>query len=274
MPSSLRLARSADGTPLLGDANGFVPLRSAAPNFDERTALSRAAANQLPSVDDATSVRRPPDELSFGSPLERFGKLWGIGLNYYEHAEDLNETRPDAPASFMKPKSTLTGPGGPIRLPARELTERVTGEAELGVVIGRTCTHVSPEEADRVVAGLVPVIDMTAEDILAKNPRFLTRSKSFDTFLVVGPWLETARALDTLGDFEVRTVVDGETVAANTVDNMAFSPAELVAFHSRVMTLEPGDLISTGTPGAHVLEPGITIRAEVEGVGSVGAVVV
>lgn len=274
MADSLRLAQSADGTPLLGNAGGFVPLRSAAPELDEHSALARAAANDLPHIDDASATRTPAEGLTLGRPLKRFGTLWGIGLNYRAHADDLNETRPAAPASFMKPSTALTGPGGPIRLPPRNLTQHVTGEAELAVVIGRTCKNVALDEVDRVVAGLVPVIDMTAVDILEENPRFLTRSKSFDTFLVVGPWVETARPIDALGRLEVRTVVDGETVAANTVDNMAFSPAELVAFHSRVMTLEPGDLISTGTPGAHRLAPGMTIRAEVGSVGHVEAAVV
>lgn len=275
MSNSKRLARSSDGSPLVGDASGFVPLRSAAPALStEEDALARAAAGHLPDLEDATASRVPPDEIGFGLPLGRFGKLWGIGLNYRDHADDLSETRPEAPASFMKPRTALTGPGGPIRLPPRELTNHVTGEAELGIVIGRTCADVPPGEVDRVVAGFVPVIDMTAVDILEQNPRFLTRSKSFDTFLVVGPWIETAPSIDALGPLTVRTVVDGQTAAANTVDNMAFSPAELVAFHSRVMTLEPGDLISTGTPGAHVLKSGTTIRADVEGVGAVEADVV
>jgi len=269
--SSRRLARTAEGKLWLGTPEGFVPLSSAVPSLDMKGALSRAAAGTLPNLGEATAYPVAPEGLSFGAPLKRPGKIWCIGLNFRGHADDLNEDRPEAPGSFMKPATSMVGPGGPIRRPPEDMAGVVTGEAELGVVIGRTCKDVAEDEVDRVVAGLVPVIDVTAEDIFQKNTRFLTRSKSFDTFLVVGPWIETARPVSALGDLEIRTIVDGQVRAADTVDAMSFSPAELVAYHSRVMTLEPGDLISTGTPGAHPIEPGSTVRAEVDGVGNVEA---
>lgn len=271
---SKRLARAQDGTPLLGGRDGFVPLSSVAPSVSMNGALERAAAGSLPDVDESTASPIGADGLQFGASLHRPGKIWCIGLNFLGHADDLDEHRPEAPGSFMKPTTTVTGPGGPIHRPPKDLAGVVTGEAELGVVIGRTCKDISEDEVDRVVAGWVTVIDVTAEDVFQKNTRFLTRSKSFDTFLVVGPWIETAVPLSALGDLEVRTIVDGEVRAANTVDAMAFSPAELVAYHSRVMTLEPGDLIITGTPGAHPIEPGCTVRAEVDRVGAVEARVV
>jgi 2-keto-4-pentenoate hydratase/2-oxohepta-3-ene-1,7-dioic acid hydratase in catechol pathway len=264
-----RLARAADGTPLLGDGEGFVPLDSVRPEFGSVTdALPRAAANDL-AVGDAGG-RVPDAGYRFGGPLQSVGKVWGIGLNYVEHAGDLGEDHPEEPASFMKPASAVTGPGGPIRLPPREHTERVTAEAELGVVIGRTCRDVAVEDAMGVVAGYVPILDMTAEDVLGRNPRFLTRAKSYDTFLVYGPWIRTTDATD-LRNTEIRTVVNGRTEARNAVGNMRFGPAELVSFHSEVMTLHPGDLISTGTPGAHPIEAGDDVRAEVEGIGALEA---
>lgn len=274
MPSSCRLARSSTGQLLLGDADGFVPLASVMPGMQPPKRWTHASAGTFPSINTASASRIPAEACSFGSPLNKTGARWGIGLNYKDHAHDLGETRPVAPASFIKPPTVLVGPGGPIRLPPPDVTSEVTGEAELAIVIGRTCRDVTPDEADRVVAGIVPVIDMTAVDILQQNPRFLTRAKSFDTFLVVGPWIETARSLHDLEDVEVRTVVDGDTVAANTIAHMAFSPAELVASLSRSTTLQPGDLICTGTPGAHRLAPGMTIRAEVDRVGAVEAPVV
>ena len=264
------LARSSDGRPLLGDSAGFVPLSAADPSLENvRAALCRAAAGDLPEVDEATASRVPEEGISFGTPLSRFGKLWGIGLNYADHAADLDEVRPEEPASFMKPATALVGPGGPIRLPPESESERVTAEAELGVVIGRRCRDVAESDVRDVVAGYVPLIDMTAEDVLERNPRFLTRAKSYDTFLVVGDRIAVGEV--DLESVAVRTEVSGETIAENTVDRMLFSPHELVAFHSRVMTLEPGDLISTGTPGAGVIRPGDHVRAEVEGVGSVEA---
>ena len=208
------------------------------------------------------------------SPLADPGKLLGIGLNYADHAADLDEDSPDEPASFFKPATAATGPGGPVRLPLERESERVTAEAELAVVVGRTCRDLDPAAVPGVVAGYVPVIDVTAEDVLQRNPRFLTRAKSYDTFLVVGPRIVAADGELPPGDLSVRTVVNDDAVAENRVANVHFSPRELVAFHSRVMTLEPGDLISTGTPGAHPVEPGDSVRAEVEGVGTVTANVV
>ena len=270
-----RLARRADGTPLLGDETGFVPLAAADQSLTSvRDALPLAADGRLPTVADAPATPVPASEIAFASPLPTYGKLWGIGLNYAEHAADLHEDRPTEPASFVKPASTAVGPGGPIRLPPRELTDRVTAEAELAVILGRTCSGVSTADADDVVAGYVPVIDMTAEDILERNPRFLTRAKSFDTFLVFGPWLVTTDEVDLLDDVKVETVVNGEVTASNSVANMMTGPRELVAFHSDVMTFEPGDVISTGTPGAEPIAPGDTVEARVSDVGNVAADVV
>jgi len=269
-----RLARSSQDTLLLGSDEGFVPLSSAGPSVGREEALHRAAAGTLPAPGEATATPVAPEGLSFAAPLTRPGKIWCIGLNFRGHADDLDEDRPEAPGSFMKPATTLTGPGGPIRRPPRDLAGRVTGEAELAIVIGRTCKDVPEDDVDRVVAGWVPVIDVTAEDVFQKNTRFLTRSKSFDTFLVMGPWIETNLPVSALGGLEIRTIVDGQVRAADTVDAMSFSPAELVAYHSRVMMLEPGDLITTGTPGAHPIEPGSTVRAEVDRVGTVEAPVV
>jgi 2-keto-4-pentenoate hydratase/2-oxohepta-3-ene-1,7-dioic acid hydratase in catechol pathway len=268
------LARTAAGDPLAGTDDGFVPLEAASPDATSvRDALPRATEG-LPNVADATADPVPREGITFGPPLPDPGKLFGIGLNYADHAADLSEDPPDEPASFFKPATAATGPGGPIRLPPREQSDRVTAEAELAVVIGRTCRNVAVEDADDVIAGYTPVIDMTAEDVLERNPRFLTRSKSYDTFLVLGPHVAVPGPGATLEDIEVRTVVNDEVRARNTVANMHFSPRELVAYHSEVMTLEPGDVISTGTPGAHPIDPGDHVRAEVDRIGSVAADVV
>jgi 2-keto-4-pentenoate hydratase/2-oxohepta-3-ene-1,7-dioic acid hydratase in catechol pathway len=268
------LARTADGRPLAGDDEGFVPLGATLPEASGvRDALPHAA-DGLVAVDDATAERIPREAITFGPALDRPGKLFGIGLNYADHAADLSEDPPDEPASFFKPATAATGPGGPIRLPPTEETARVTAEAELAVVIGRTCRNVTVADADGVIAGYTPVIDVTAEDVLQRNPRFLTRAKSYDTFLVLGPHLAVPGPGVSLDDVEVRTAVNGSVVARNTVANMHFSPRELVARHSEVMTLEPGDVISTGTPGAGRIDPGDRVRAEVDRFGAVAADVV
>lgn len=269
------LARTVDGRPLLGDDEGFVPLSSAAPDLETvRDALPRAASGTLPAVDDAPADRIDERHVRFGPPLERFGKLWGIGLNYAEHAGDLDEQRPDEPASFLKPNTAVTGPGGPIRLPPTDQSDGVTAEAELAVLMGRECRNVDEESADDVIAGYLPVIDMTAEDVLQRNPRFLTRAKSFDSFLVVGPTIAVPEEPPSLEEITVRTIVNDEVAAENEVRNMLFPPREIVSFHSDVMTLRPGDLFSTGTPGAEPIDPGDHVRASVETVGSVDAPVV
>lgn len=260
---------------MVGDDGGFVPLSATDPGLETiGDALPLAAAGNLPTPDEASARRVPEEHLSFAAPLERPGKLWGIGLNYADHASDLDEDSPTEPASFMKPSTAATGPGGPIRLPNEGITNRVTAEAELAVVIGQTCSDVDEADVDDVVAGYVPVIDMTAEDILERNPRFLTRSKSFDSFLVFGPLLVTTDEVGPLDELSVRTVVNGEVAAQNQIRNMMASPQKLVAFHSRVMTLEPGDVISTGTPGAKHIVPGDNVQAKIDCLGTVSADVV
>lgn len=269
----LYIARDGTGTLLVGDSLGFVPAASIDPGLaEEDQVLARAASGNL-SIEQATCKRVPSEAISFSVPLTEYGKLWGIGLNYVDHAADLGEQRPDEPASFMKPATTVRGPGGPIPLPSLQQTERVTAEAELGVVVGRACSHLDEDEVGDVIAGYVPIIDMTAEDVLQRNPRYLTRAKGYDGFLVLGPWI--AVPVDGVsGNIEVRTVVNDEIQARNTVENMLFDPETLVRFHSSVMTLEVGDIISTGTPGAHQIHGGDTIRAEIDGIGSVSADVV
>lgn len=199
--------------------------------------------------------------------LARPPKILGVGLNYADHAGDLGEKRPDEPATFMKPATTLIGPGDEIPIPRQ--SERTTGEAELGLVIGRHCKDVREADAPDVIAGFTTLIDMTAEDILQRNPRFLTRAKSFDGFLVAGPDLVAVDEVDDVAALEVTTWLDGEPVRRNTVSNMMFSPWYLVAFFSAVMPLEPGDVICTGTPGAVVLRDGATVGCKIPGVGEV-----
>ncbi|MFG6118788.1 fumarylacetoacetate hydrolase family protein [Thalassobacillus sp. B23F22_16] len=191
-------------------------------------------------------------------------KIWGIGLNYVDHASDLKEIAPSSePASFMKPATTIIGHKDTIQLPVQ--SERTTGEAELGVIIGKECKNISESEVKEVIAGYTTIIDMTAEDILQRNPRYLTRSKSFDTFFSFGPELVTTDEVAEVFDLEVATIINGECHRKNSVSNMTFNPYYLVAFHSQVMTLQPGDIISTGTPGAVVIRDGDVIECEIDG---------
>jgi 2-keto-4-pentenoate hydratase/2-oxohepta-3-ene-1,7-dioic acid hydratase in catechol pathway len=206
----------------------------------------------------------PQDQLVYAPLYRRPRKIWGIGLNYVEHASDLSEKAPSTePASFMKPDTTIIGPGDTIRIPPQ--SQRTTAEGELGVIIGKQCKDVDEADAASVVAGFTTIVDMTAEDILEKNPRYLTRSKSFDTFFSFGPELVTVDEVPDVDALEVATIHNGEVHRRNVVSNMTFRPWWLVAFHSRVMTLLPGDIISTGTPGAAHIRPGDTAGVSIAG---------
>ena len=135
----------------------------------------------------------------------------------------------------------------------------VTAEAELGLVIGRTCYQVGVDEAMSYVAGVVPVLDQTAEAILLENPRYLTRVKNYPTFFSFGPdliTLDEVLSAGPLSDLRVATVHNGAVHREDTVAGMTFSPAELLSFHSQVMPFYPGDILSTGTPGAVPIEAG------------------
>lgn len=203
-------------------------------------------------------------DAKFGPLYRHPRKIWGIGLNYVEHAADLSEVSPNTePASFMKPDTTIIGPGDTIQVPLQ--SERTTAESELGIVIGKECKDVEEEDALSVIAGYTTIIDMTAEDILQKNPRYLTRAKSFDTFFSFGPQLVTAEEVEDVLDLKVATVINGEIHRDNLVSNMTFQPQQLISFHSKVMTLLPGDIISTGTPGAVVIRDGDVVECRIDG---------
>jgi 2-keto-4-pentenoate hydratase/2-oxohepta-3-ene-1,7-dioic acid hydratase in catechol pathway len=190
-------------------------------------------------------------------------KIVGIGVNYRDHAAERGKPVPREPLLFLKPPSSLIGPEEPIRRPA--WAGRVDHEAELGVVIGRTAHELpSPEAAAAHILGAVCVNDVTARELQASDVQF-TRAKGFDSFCPVGPCLATD--LD-LSDLRVEGRVNGSLRQSASTRQMVFSPAYLVWYVSRVMTLLPGDMISTGTPaGIGPLQAGDQVEIEVEGIG-------
>ena len=253
---------------------GVALVRDLMPSFSgDLLALlqSDALANlRRPAEAASDDLFRSPDEVAFGAPYRHPRMLWGIGLNYVEHAADLAEGVPDEPASFIKGDHTVIGPGEEIPIPSQ--SNRTTAEAELGVVIGRYCRNVEPEDALSYVAGVCPVLDQTAEDILERNPRFLTRAKNFPGFFSFGPEIvpleEAIDAAGSLAAVEVSTVINGSVHRSNTVSHMRYDPAFLISFHSKVMPLFPGDIISTGTPGAVHIKPGDVVECRIPGVGN------
>ena len=215
---------------------------------------------------EKTKTRLVPASVQYGPLYRHPRKILGIGLNYRDHAADLNAPYPTEPASFMKCDNTIIGPGDNIELPSQ--SERVTAEAEIGVIIGRNCRDISEAQAPDYIAGYCLILDMTAEDILQKNPRFLTRSKNFDTFFSFGPELITPDEVPDVLKVKVGTYNNGKLHRENLVGNMAFPPYYLVSFHSHVATMYPGDIISTGTPGAVVIRDGDTAECRIDGLGN------
>jgi 2-keto-4-pentenoate hydratase/2-oxohepta-3-ene-1,7-dioic acid hydratase in catechol pathway len=189
-------------------------------------------------------------------------KIVCVGTNYRAHAAEMGKPLPDEPLLFLKPPSAIIGPGQAIVRPRGY--ERVDYEGELAVVIGRRARRVPPERALEHVAGLTCLNDVTVRDLQKKDVQF-TRAKGFDTFCPVGP--RVASGLDP-SRLRLETRVNGKVRQSSSTADLIFDVPALVAFVSRVMTLEEGDLISTGTPsGVGNLEPGDLVEVEIEGIG-------
>ena len=190
-------------------------------------------------------------------------KIVAVGRNYRDHAAERNKPVPVEPLIFLKPSTAVIGPDQPIVRPS--WAGRVDHEAELGLVIGRTARQLaSPEEAREHILGAVCVNDVTARELQDKDVQF-TRAKGFDTFCPVGPCIATG--LD-LGRLRVEGRVNGQVRQRGSTDRLIFPVEYPVWFVSRVMTLLPGDIISTGTPaGVGSLQGGDVVEVEVEGVG-------
>lgn len=200
-------------------------------------------------------------ELKLKSPCVP-SKIVAVGLNYRDHAQELNQKIPENPILFLKPKSAVIGPGEPIILPSQ--SQRVDYEAELAVVISRRAKNVKPEKACDYILGYTCFNDVTARDLQVKDGQW-TRAKSFDTFAPIGPWIETE--LDP-SHLQIQAILNGKIVQNSNTENLIFSVPDLIAFISSVMTLEPGDVIATGTPsGIGPMKPGDEIMIKVEEIG-------
>lgn len=192
------------------------------------------------------------------------GKIIAVGLNYRDHAAELGLAVPEEPILFMKPATSVIGPGDSIVYPPQ--SGRVDFEAELGVIVGKRCRNVRKEEARAVILGYTCFNDVTARDLQVKDGQW-TRAKSFDTFAPVGPWIETA--IEDPHDLAISARLNGQVRQRSSTGNLIFNVYELIAFISSVMTLEPFDIIATGTPaGIGPMEKGDEISIEIEGIGT------
>jgi 2-keto-4-pentenoate hydratase/2-oxohepta-3-ene-1,7-dioic acid hydratase in catechol pathway len=245
-------------------AEGVVPFPTA-----DLLGLIQSGSLSLPA-----GAAIPWAEVTPVLPYDIPPKIWCIGLNYHSHALDINAVQPEEPGSFMKPASCMFAPEGEIVLPPPAVSNDVDAEGELAVVIGKTVKGLaSLEEARDAILGYTTTLDLTALDVLAKNPRYLTRAKSMDTFFSFGPVIVTKDEIGDVDDLEVITEHNGSVWSRDFVRNMKHRPLELVRFHSQAMTLYPGDIISTGCPKGARIKPGDTVRARIEGIGTLGATV-
>jgi 2-keto-4-pentenoate hydratase/2-oxohepta-3-ene-1,7-dioic acid hydratase in catechol pathway len=190
------------------------------------------------------------------------GKILCVGRNYADHAREHHVDIPDVPLIFMKPPSAVIGPGEAIVLPPQ--SGQVEHEGELAVVIGRRIRNATPDEAMAAVFGYTIANDVTARDLQQRDGQW-TRAKSFDTFCPLGPWIDTE--VDP-NDLRITCRVNGRIRQLESTRDMVFSIPQLLTFVSGIMTLDPGDVLLTGTPaGVGKLEPGDTVQVEIEGIG-------
>jgi 2-keto-4-pentenoate hydratase/2-oxohepta-3-ene-1,7-dioic acid hydratase in catechol pathway len=236
------------GTPRWGVIEGELVTPLAAPPWEE----VQKVAGAMPL---ATARLLAPCEPT---------KIVAVGLNYRAHAAEMGKELPEEPLLFLKAPSALLPPGGTVVIPKQ--STRVEYEGELALVIGRTASKVNASQALEYVKGFTCLDDVTARDIQRKE-KVYARAKGFDTFCPVGPWLETEIPDPQRLNLELR--VNGKVRQKGSTADMIFPVAEVIAFISHIMTLYPGDLITTGTPpGVGALEPGATVEVEIAGIGT------
>lgn len=215
----------------------------------------------------------PAAEMVYGPLYRNPARIFGIGLNYVDHAGDIGSAAPTGfPGSFFKQADTLIGPGDEIHIPRLKEAQKTTAEAELGVILGKDCRDVSEENWEDVVVGYTTILDMTEEsilkgnDFLQGNPRYLTIVKNFPTFFSFGPQLVTPDEMpEDILTVEVQSVRNGEVYAKNVISNMTHRPARLVSLHSSIQGWIAGDVLSTGTPRAFEIKEGDVAECRIYG---------
>jgi 2-keto-4-pentenoate hydratase/2-oxohepta-3-ene-1,7-dioic acid hydratase in catechol pathway len=263
---------SADGTLWSSGAlGGGLPATMAELLAAGEDALS--SLRQAAEVAAAHGTGGDVERSSVMAPVPRPGKVIAIGLNYYDHAAEGGVEPPSAPMLFAKFTTAVVGPGATIEWDPT-LTEAVDLEAELGVVIGKTARRVSEERALEHVLGYTCINDVSARDLQFADKQFV-RSKSLDTFCPMGPALVTADEIADPGQLPIRSILNGTVMQDSNTSQLVFGVASLIAYCSRAFTLEPGDIISTGTPAGVgwyrdpkvLLGDGDVVAIEIDGIG-------
>jgi len=268
-----------DAVPLVGVVtdDGIVDLSESAPELPaEMTALLAAgepALRRAAAAASAARARIPLDSVRLAPPILRPPKFLAVGLNYADHVAEAGLETPKLPTIFNKQSTCVAGPTDPVHMP--RVSSALDYEGELGFVVGRRCRHVPREHAHEVIAGYLVVNDVSVRDWQLRIPTW-TMGKSFDTHGPIGPWITTA---DELGDphaLRVRTWVDGELRQDSSTKNLIFDCFAIVEHLSTAFTLEPGDVVATGTPGGvgiamkppKLLSIGDVVRIEIDGLGT------
>ncbi len=234
--------------------------------------LLQAGASAMAAAADGAR-RVPLADVRLLAPLPHPPKFLAIGLNYADHIAEAGMQAPEFPVFFNKQTTCVTGPGDPIHVP--RVSALVDYEGELGIVIGRRCRHVPASRAHEVIAGYTIVNDVTVRDWQFKAPT-MTIGKSFDTHGPTGPWVVTADEIADPQDLRIRTWVNEQLLQDASTKEMIFDCAQQIETLSTAFTLEPGDLIATGTPaGVGIvrkppvfLQPGDSVRIEIDGIGT------
>jgi 2-keto-4-pentenoate hydratase/2-oxohepta-3-ene-1,7-dioic acid hydratase in catechol pathway len=264
-PDGHQIFASHDGNWVrLSDIEGYEPPARVADLLDD------VRRRELAELLDRLPATGPADvRLDEAAAIVDGGDIWGAGLNYRGHSQDLQTEQPaSGPGSYLRPSNCLIGNGQRIELPAQ--SKRVTAEAELGLVIGTECKNVPRDAWRSVVAGVTAVLDLTAEDVIRENPRYIPWAKGFDTFCSLGPQLVTLDEFDdaSLKSTRVSTVRNGEVVATALTSDMKYDLGYLIEYFTAGRTIAAGTVICTGTPGAAVISSGDSIKSVVEGVGT------
>lgn len=238
-----------------------------------------SALSAMQQAITAGERRIPLAEVTLLAPIPRPGKFLGIGLNYAEHINETGRDKPEHPLFFTKQSTCVIGPHANIHIP--KVSDKVDYEGELGIVIGKRCRHVSIADAASVIAGYTIINDVTVRDWQNRSPTW-TLGKSFDTHGPMGPWIVTSDEISDPHNLELKTWVDDELRQNANTQQMLFDCYAIIAYLTQAFTLEPGDVISTGTPsGVGVkMQPrgyllaGQTVRIQISGIGElVNAVV-
>lgn len=267
----MRLATIRDGSVtsaarVEGDEYHVLPFRDVREVFDSHTGLHKARSVRATRIVGAHDVDLAP-------LVPRPEKIICVGLNYSDHAAETGQDEPEYPTLFAKYARSLIGARDNITLPAASTA--VDWEVELGVVIGRTAKNVSLEESWDAIAGYTVVNDVSMRDWQARTPQWL-QGKTFESSTPIGPHLVTPDEIDHARDLALRCEVDGEVVQSSRTSMLIFSPAQIVSYVSTFITLVPGDIIATGTPGGigavqdppRFLTPQQFLTSTIEGIGT------